>query len=67
MFISDSLCDDNSIKRIIEQKRKFSIIPKDQEKFIGGLRMKEKPERLPEQQREKMREILKDIKYHFEL
>lgn len=49
MFISDSLCDDNSIKRIIEQKRKFSIIPKDQEKFIGGLRMKEKPERLPEQ------------------
>jgi len=64
-FIFDSLCNDSSIRKIIEAKRKFEIV--DQEaalegqnaasstKHIGGLKVKERYEKLPEGRRQEMK------------
>ena len=64
-FIFDSLCNDSSIRKIIEAKRKFEIV--DQEavlegqsatptaKHIGGLKVKDKYEKLPDARRQEMK------------
>lgn len=43
LFISDSLCYDSSLRKIVEAKRKYDIIPFGQDEYfqnVSGIRMK---------------------------
>lgn len=64
LFMLDSLAYNTTLRKLIEAKRKFEIVPEEQlnsTSHIGGLKIKEKPEPLPKRSREEVRKIAREL------
>lgn len=63
MFILDSLCNDKYLQRVVEEKRKYEVVTTYEEdeiiedtSVIGGINIKEKAEKLPELERQMLKQ-----------
>ena len=64
----DNLCDDQYLERIVEEKRKYQICDAKQteevwDDVIGGIRVRERPEKLPEAERQHLRQKIPQVQH----